>query len=129
MPTLFQRIFAYSKNNNLPILPVEKRSQLGVIVLEKWKVSGITKRYTKIKSKEYDFDGKVIHYPKEFRDEIDKVIKEFYDNPPTEPFVYIKPIPKVRKPIEIIQKSERLPIKKRKVIKRKGELVYSTKNQ
>lgn len=126
MPTLFQRVFAYSRNKKLPILTVNQRSQLGQIVLEKYKVSGIQKRYTRVKSKEYDFDGMVIHYPSEFREGMDSCIKEFYDKPPKEPFVYIKP----EITVKIKAKNPTpIPVKKRRKITKKGELVYSTKNQ
>lgn len=129
MPTLFNRLYAYSRINKVPIIDNPKRTELGVRAIQAFKKSGIEKKYTYVKAQPFDFDGFVIYYPKEFRNTLDALIKDFYDNPPTEPFIFIRPEKKVKKSKEIIQKIEPIPVKKRKVIRNKCELVYSTKNQ
>lgn len=129
MPTLFNRLYAYSRTNKVPMLNNDHRSNLGVIVMQSFRKSGIDKKYTYAKAQPFDFDGYVVYYPKEFKEILDSLINDYYENPPAEPFVFIPPEKKVKKPKEIIQKQTHIPIKKRRKITKKGELVYSTKNQ
>ncbi len=122
MPTLFNRIYAYSATKKLPILELSHRLTLGWLVIEAYKVSGIKKRYTHVKAKPFDYDGNVVNYPIEFKEIMDKMIKEYYDNPPLITRAYepkkIKELP------QLIATQEP---KKRKRIVHKSIPIFSTK--
>lgn len=81
MPTLFNRLYAYHKTFNVPLLQLEQRGELGKKIIARYmkiKEAKKYKRFTRVTSKEYDFKGAVINYPVEFRQEMDKLIKTYY---------------------------------------------------
>ena len=74
MSTLFARVWAYHKTNKKPLLSNLQRQQLGIIVKEEFKKTGL--RYGHKDVKEPDYEGTVIFYPKSFTPKLDELIEK-----------------------------------------------------
>lgn len=150
MSTVFNRLYAYSRNNNVEMPATEWRIHLGIKALQLYKKSGIEKPYKHTQASPFDAPGTnhVLKYPIEFREALDGLIKDFYDNPPSEPLVYVprkksdvprepstpkfpsETFPKI-KSIAIQSIEDQLPkenLKKRKRIPIIKKPIFSTKN-
>lgn len=102
MSTVFSKVYAYSKKNNLPLLNNEKMIELGKIVVGEYFKSDIKKYLNYVVVKQPEGEFKVLNYPKEFTPKINELIESYYSTVTTSL--------RTRKRIKISQK------------------VYSTKN-
>jgi hypothetical protein len=98
MPILFKRLRHYAYNNNLPLLSVEQRIELGKIVMSEYQLQDkITEPIQKVKINEPETgDILVCSYPKGFVYRIDELIRDYYKE-------HSPPVKKERK---------RIPVKK-----------------
>ena len=96
MPILFKRLRHYANANNLPLLNVEQRIELGKIVMREYQMQDkITEPIQKVKITEPSAgDVLVCSYPKGFVFRIDELIKEYYKE-------HSPPVKKERKRIPI----------------------------
>lgn len=90
MPIIFNRIKNYCIRTQTKLLPIEKRTELGAIIIQHYiEQSGIKRPVHKTISVEPEGTFTVVSYPKIYVPEIDRQIAEFYQ----------KNLPKVRKRI------------------------------
>lgn len=83
MPTVFNRIYAYSKNNNVAMFSMFQRIQIGRVVIGAYfSAGGTEKKLGKAQASKYDGNGKfrVMYYPKEYTALIDDIIDNYYKN-------------------------------------------------
>jgi len=78
MPTVFSKVYAYSKKNNLPLLKNEKMIELGKIVVAEYFKSDIKKYINYVVVKQPEGEFKVLNYPKEFTPKMNELIDSYY---------------------------------------------------
>jgi hypothetical protein len=77
MPVVFNRIFAYCATKNIKLLSISDRQALGTIIASAYFQSKIKKPIHRVEKKEPEGAFKVLYYPKEFRKEMDQIIKDY----------------------------------------------------
>lgn len=77
MPIVFNRVFAYCKSHKVPLLNIDHRKALGNIIAEAYFKSGIKKHLNRVDKHEPEGNFKVLYYPKEFAQEMDKIISDY----------------------------------------------------
>lgn len=79
MPTVYNRIYAYSVNKKVPMLTIDQRNEIGKEIVEQFRKSGIKKRFHKTTANPNDCEGTVNYYPRPFRDTMDRIISIYYE--------------------------------------------------
>lgn len=77
MPVVFNRVFAYCVTKKIRLLSISDRQALGTIIASSYFTSGIKKPIRRVEKKEPEGTFKVLYYPKEFRDEMDRIIVDY----------------------------------------------------
>ena len=81
MPTVFNRIWAFHKNQKAPFefFTQDRRSEIGSIVAKEYFTKHFTRRIGKVKTNERDTEPCLVwNYPPEFRERLDKLILNYY---------------------------------------------------
>lgn len=79
MPIIFKRIKNYCIRTRAKLLPIDKRAELGAIIIQHYiEQSGIKRPVHKAISVEPEGVFTVVSYPKVYIPEIDRHIAEFY---------------------------------------------------
>ena len=78
MPTIFSKVYAYSKKNNLKLLNNQNMIQLGKIIVEDYFKSDIKKHINYVMSNQPEGQFRVLNYPKEFTPRMNELIAFYY---------------------------------------------------
>lgn len=81
MPTTYQRIVSYCRENNKLLFPPNQRKEIGKLIVEKWFADGGGTSGTyipKVFSSEQEGGYKVLTYPREFAPQMDAIISQYY---------------------------------------------------
>jgi hypothetical protein len=92
MPIVFNRIYAYSKVNKVPMLPIDKRVEVGKLIAEAYHQAKVEIPLKRTRIKEDGNIYNVLYYPPIFSSQMDAIISKFYSENPVAP-------PKIRKRI------------------------------